>query len=361
MQAEERQSPLLLDLSDDALAGSSTPVGVRLHIPSVMVLANLLVGRFRHLPMTVRVPDSKALNLQLARGGFFFALANRPGVTWADDAPEEWDRVAEAWTRPFHPNDEKMCREALVDTRHVEADSWIARAAFQSYLLSLLHPHERPAQQLYGELRQIAGSWLSGRLDVASRSEMSATLVDCIELFHQIVVNVPDHAGLARELAGCSLGQIYATRGGGHDSHNRLHFSVLDNGLGIPHQVNAKYRDRSRGAEDALRDAVAGNLPRRPAGRGVGLSLVRRIASEYTAGHRGVGGASRIRIVTNGDEPMSAGSLDWEAGSDMPETSTIRGLPVRGTLVWVSLGLEQRTRTSDSDQLELTLGVPAAV
>ena len=361
LQAEDRKSPCLLDFSDETLAGSSTPAGVRLHIPSVMVVANLLVGRFRHLPVTVRIPDSRALNLQLARGGLFFALANREQVTWADDVPEEWDRAAEGWIRPFHPNDEKMCREALVDTRSPEADSWIVRAAFQRYLLSLMHPHLRPPQHLYRDLRRIAGSWLGGRLDVAPRSDMSSTLVDCVELFYQIVVNVPDHAELANEPAGCSLGQVYATLGGGRDSHNRLHFTVLDNGLGVPHQVNAKYRDRARSAEDALRDAVAGNLPRRAGGRGVGLDLVRRIASEYTEGHRDVGGASRIRIVTSGDEPMSAACLDWDAGRELPATSTIEGLPVLGTIVWVSLGLEQRTRASDSDQLELTLGAPAAV
>lgn len=360
-RAEERETPYLLDFSDGVLAGSSTPTDVRLHIPSVMVVANLLVGRFRHLPIAVRIPDSKALNLQLARGGLFFALANRERVTWADDAPEEWDRAAEGWIRPFHPNDEKMCREALVATKNLEASSWIVRAAFQRYLLSLMHPHQRPPQHLYRDLRRIAGSWLSGRLDVAPRSEMSSTLVDCVEVFYQIVVNIPDHAGLATEPAGCSLGQVYATLGGGRDSHNRLHFSVLDNGLGIPRQVNAKYRDRARSAEDALRDAVAGNLPRRAGGRGVGLDLVRRIASEYTEGHRGVGGASRIRIVTIGDEPMSAACLDWDAGRELPATSTIEGLPVMGTIAWVSLGLEQRTRTSDGEQLELTLGAPAAV
>ena len=361
VEAEEREAPCLLDFSDSALAGSSTPTGVRLHIPSVMVVANLLVGRFRHLPIAVRIPDSKALNLQLARGGLFFALANRDHVAWAEDAPDEWERAAEGWVRPFHPNDARMCREALVDTQHLEADSWIVQAAFQRYLLSLMHPHKRPPQHLYGELRRIAGRWLSGRLDVRYGSAMSATLVDCVEVFYQIVVNVPDHAGLDRQPGGSSLGQVYATLGGGRDSHNRLHLSVLDNGLGIPSQVKAKYRDRARRAEDALRDAVLGNLPRRTGGRGVGLSLVRQIAGQYTEGHREVGGASRIRIVTSGDEPMSAACLDWDADTESPTTSTIEGLPVVGTIVWVSLGLEQRTRAADGDQLRLTLGAPAAV
>ena len=70
-----------------------------------MVVSNLLVGRFRQVPVVVRTPESKGLNLQLARGGFFFALANRPNVRWDGEEPERWPTTAEAWKRPFHPSD----------------------------------------------------------------------------------------------------------------------------------------------------------------------------------------------------------------------------------------------------------------
>ena len=189
---------------------------------------------------------------------------------------------------------------------------------------------------------------------------MVGTLTDCLEVFYQIVVNVPDHASLRSSPTGCSLGQVYATLGGGRDSHNRLHFTVLDNGVGLPHRVSILYKDRARSAEEALRDAVMGRLPRPVGGRGVGLDLVRRIASQYTEGLRGVGGASSIRIVTGGDIDGSASYLEWSPDSEDPKTSSVDGLPVRGTLVWVSLGLENRFADEGSHQLELTFAEPIA-
>jgi hypothetical protein len=264
-----------------------------------MVVANLLVGRFRDVPVTVLLPSSSGLNLQLARGGLFFALANRSRVTWANEVPELWDRVADAWTHPFHPSDSDMFREALVSDRDVYRDSWVIRAAFQKYLLSVIHPHTRPARTLRADLQRIARRWLSTRLRVTHGSELVKTLVDCAEVFYEIVVNVPDHARLGADSNGCSLGQMYATLGGGRESHNRLHFSVLDNGAGLPDRVNAKYKDCHRSAEEALRAAVFGDLPRRPGGRGVGLSRVREIADHYAEGARGVGGVSSARSPTN--------------------------------------------------------------
>lgn len=324
-----------------------------------MVVSNLLVGRFREVPVDVRIPDSRGLNLQLARGGFFFALANRPRVIWTGGPPEAWSRTARDWVHPFHPSDTEMRRAALVDVKDPEDESWVVRAAFQRYLLSVMHPHKRPARHLRHDLRQIAGRWLSSRLHVKPGSEMASALRDCFTVFYQIIVNVPDHASLLSKPTGCSLGQAYATLGGGRESHNRLHFTVLDNGIGLPQRVNVLYTDRKRNAKEALRDAVMGRLPRPPGGRGVGLDLVRRIARQYAEGTRGVGGASRIQIVTNGDEHNSACYLDWNADSDGPNASSVEGLPVHGTLVCVSLGLRHRIPDERSHQLELTFTEPA--
>lgn len=359
-EAEHSGSTCVLDLSDEAVAESASPSAVRLAIPSVMVVSNLLMGRFKELPVDIKFPQSRCLNLQLARGGFFFALANRKGVSWVGTQPEEWSRTAKDWVNPFHPSDERMRREVLVDVKDPETDSWVVRAAFQRYLLSVMHPHNRPARHLRRDLRQIAGRWLSSRLHVKPGSDMVSTLHDCLEVFYQIVVNVPDHASLRNQTNGCSLGQVYATLGGGRDSHNRLHFTVLDNGLGIPRRVRSIYKDRDRSAEEALGDAVMGRLPRPPGGRGIGLDLVRRIAGEYTEGLRGVGGASSIHIVTNGDAPGSASHLEWNPDSETPETSSVEGLPVQGTLVWVTLGLEHRIPDQNSHQLELTFAEPIA-
>ena len=349
-----------LDLSEESMVGTGSPSALRLFIPSVMTLANLLVGRYRNVPVTVRLPKSRGLNLQLARGGFFFALANRDQVQWPDGTPDEWDDTKVAWAHSFHPDDSAMLREALVNAHDLERDSWVIRAAFQRYLLSLIHPHHRPAASLHRELSLVAGRWLSGRLSGQSGREMQKTLSDCLEVFYQIVVNVPDHAVLRRTAHGCSLGQVYVTLGGGRESHNRLHFSVLDNGTGLPNRVNDLYRDRQRTSEEALSDAILGRLPRRSGGRGVGLNLVRKIASEYAWGDRGVGGAGRICIVTNGDGSDSATFLDWQSGGEVPTVSTITYLPVQGTLVWVSLGLEVMVPDADPHQLELTFSEAVA-
>ena len=53
-----------LDLSEESLVGTGSPSALRLFIPSVMTLANLLVGRYRNVPVTVRLPESRGLNLQ---------------------------------------------------------------------------------------------------------------------------------------------------------------------------------------------------------------------------------------------------------------------------------------------------------
>lgn len=358
--AETNERTFHLDLSEENTPDAGNPSALRLFVPSVMAVANLLIGRFRDVPVKVRLPESRGLNLQLARGGLFFALANRHKVQWSDGVPDEWDGTKVAWAHSFHPDDSTMLREALVSAHDVERDSWVIRAAFQRYLLSLIHPHHRPAPSLHRELSLVAGRWLSGRLGGQPAKEMQKTLADCLEVFYQIIVNVPDHAALRRESRGCSLGQVYVTLGGGRESHNRLHFSVLDNGTGLPRRVNDLYRDRPRDAEEAVRDAILGHLPRRSAGRGVGLSLVRMIASEYTWEDRGVGGGSRICVVTNGDEPDSTTFLDWQSSGEIPAVSTAAYLPVRGTLVWVTLGLEVKVPDADPHQLELTFSEAVA-
>lgn len=110
----------------------------------------------------------------------------------------------------------------------------------------------------------------------------------------------------------------------------------------------------------AVCDAVMGRLPRPLGGRGVGLHLVRRIASQYTEGLRNIGGKSSIRIVTSGDTDGSATCLEWNPDTDEPDAYSIEGLPVQGTLVWVSLGLENRFAEESSHQLELTFAEPLA-
>ena len=78
-------------------------------------------------------------------------------MKWIEGAPDEWDDTNIAWARPFHPDDSDMLREVLVCVRDLEEESWVIRAAFQRYLLSVIHPHLRPASSLHNELSLVAG------------------------------------------------------------------------------------------------------------------------------------------------------------------------------------------------------------
>lgn len=223
LDAERMGDPFTLELADGAIAPEAQPSAIRINMASAQILSNLLLGRFRDLPLEVQLPENRGLNLQLARAGLFFALSNGPKVSWLGGTPAGWANVADVWAAPFHPDDTGMYQEALSPGRDLTADAWVVRAAFQRYLLSVMHPHRRPVRSLRNEIQFIAKRWLSTRLDVKQGSDLVATLVDCAEIFYEIVVNVPDHAGLGAMPNGASLGQVYATLGGGRESHNRLH------------------------------------------------------------------------------------------------------------------------------------------
>lgn len=352
--AERTGSWFELDLSDQMIVRSGSPSAARLHLPNVLVLSNLLLGRFRDLQLRVRLPSNKGLNLQLARGALFFALSNRSGaVRWKEEAPELWERISYDWAHPFHPNDVDMYRVALVSHPDITKDSWVVRAAFQRYLLSVVHPHRRRARDLRVDLQKLASRWLSTRFNATQGQELVGVLRDCAEAFYEISVNVPDHAGLGDSINGASLGQVYATLGGGRESYNRLHFSVLDNGVGIPTRVNQKFQDRRRDACTALLDAVEGKLPRRAGGRGIGLRHVYDICRDPN-NHRPPDSGAGLRIVTSGDGLGEAAELTWECGDQHPRASVMANVPVEGTLVWMHLGLERRIQpTDEASQLEL--------
>ena len=61
--------------------------------------------------------------------------------------------------------------------------------------------------------------------------------------------------------------------------------------------------------------------------------------------------ASSPAVTSTAPPPVWSGAPD----SDEPDTSPVDGLPIRGTLVWVSLGLESRIADEGSHQLEADL------
>jgi len=345
-----------IDLSDTAIAGSASPSAVRLDPASVLVVSNLLVGRYRSVPIRLTLPSNAGLTRQLARGGLFFALSNRQ-VQWAGHAPATWAQDRARWQRPFHPCDSSASREMFPRGAADANQSWVA--AYQRYLFSVVQPHKRPARTLREDLRRIAVRWLTSRLDDEHKRAYVSTMSDVAEAFYELTVNIPDHAELKDRDSGLSLAQISVTSGGGEASHNRVQLAILDNGIGLARKVQRQYLDSERSATDAVRDAVTGALPRRDGGRGVGLSSVRHIAQEFEQGDRSVGGKSLMRIITGGDDKSSATDLSWPSDEGDPSMRTVEGLPIEGTIAWVSLGLGADPSVAPTDEAprRLALGV----
>lgn len=87
-RAEAASVPLDLDLTGFDLGNASQR---RLSPGWLAAVSNLLMGCFGDLPVRVALPVSHSARIQLLRGAFYVALAQRPGrveYTTQDDASE---------------------------------------------------------------------------------------------------------------------------------------------------------------------------------------------------------------------------------------------------------------------------------
>lgn len=347
-ERESQGVSYLLDLSDNVICGSADPSAIRLQTPSVMILANLISGRYRRLSLKVRLPTADSINRQLARGGIFHAIARRVGSTQIENEPPEWFETMESWNRDFHPDDCQMQRHALVDSKVEFSVTRSMRAAFQKHLFSVIQPHMRKAIDVGDDMQPLASTWLTDRFGVPSNSEASTQIDDYLGAFQQIVVNVCEHARIEDTEGGSSLAQIYATYGGGERSLNRLQLMVVDNGYGLSKSLPERYTDKHRNAAESLNDALMGKLPGFYGARGRGLKYVRETAmANYRSSDSSVM-PNRITLITVGDAPDSAAVMSWSADSAAPTVQQFEEVPVRGTLVMVSLGLRLRSSSGES-------------
>lgn len=336
------RGPLHLDLSDEALSGGDSPSGVRLNSASVLVLANLLL-QVDCEDLSFSLPVNRGLVMQLTRGGFFFAMA-RCSVL---DEPE-----ARNWIESFDPNSSAE-RQLALGWPDISKDDFFATSAVQRYLYSFVNPHKRPAQDVHSEVFwTLLQPWLNRRLSLTAKNALGTKklIKDAGRVTVELIDNVAEHAELGE--SGVSLSQVWATLGGGSQSFNRLHFSAMDTGIGIGESLAGQ--GFGHDFESLVLHAVSGELPIRETGRTYGYRNITKIARRLRDqdGH----GPSEITVLTN--HPGQSGNaleIAFSSAADSFSSKVIEGLPIRGTIVLISLGLGTRVELKDeTDQLELT-------
>ena len=246
-------TPLSLDLSS---LDEGNPSPRRVSPWWVSSFSNLLEGRFCDLPLRVALPTARGVRLQLLRGGFYYALAQRPGpveYTACDDASEAaLSDSAGTWTPRKGP---VLFREAsgtpvggrsyLYANTHSRAES----GYFRRYEGSAAFPFlgnviPRPRESSGIEVRQMF-------------------LLAACETLVEVLDNISTHAfnRLDASFDAAWLGSTIVDRArscllvgftaGGTDSHDRLHFVALDNGFGIPRTMRWKHTASLRLTESA--------------------------------------------------------------------------------------------------------------
>ena len=246
-RADAASARLDLDLTGFDLGNASQR---RLSPGWLAVVSNLLIGRFGDLPIRVALPVAHSARIQLLRGAFYFALAQRPGpVKYAshDDASAAALSASEGIWAP---------RRGPVPVLLEEAPG--TRLAERAYLYGNTHSRAES-----GYFRRYQGSAAfpflgeaiprpRGRMGDALRSEfLSATC----ETLGEVLDNISTHAFNLRDPAFSAdwLGPEIVDRArscllvslttGGTDSCDRLHFLAFDNGFGIPRTMRWQHAE----------------------------------------------------------------------------------------------------------------------
>ncbi|WP_419837052.1 hypothetical protein [Candidatus Poriferisodalis sp.] len=246
---------LRLDLTGFDLGNASRR---RLSPAWLAVVSNLLVGRFSDLPIRVALPEAPSARMQLLRGAFYFALAQRRGpVEFAshDDASAKAVSSSEGIWAP---------RRGPVPVLLEEAAG--TRLAERVYLYANTHSRAES-----GYFRRYEGSAAfpflgkavprpQGRKGDALRSEFLSTTCETLA---EVLDNISTHAFNLRdpEFRSDWLGPAIVDRSrscllvslttGGTDSCDRLHFLAFDNGFGIPRTMRWQHPDSLNRVEAA--------------------------------------------------------------------------------------------------------------
>lgn len=324
------------------------------------VVSNLLMGRFSDLPIRVALPQAPSARIQLLRGAFYFALAQRPGPV--ELASHNYGSVPalNASKGTWAP------RRGPVPVLLEEAAG--TRLAERTYLYANTHSRAES-----GYFRRYEGSAAfpflgeavprpQGRMGDALRSEfLSATC----ETLAEVLDNISTHAFNLRQpdfrsdwlgpaiVDRSRSGLLVSLTTGGTNSCDRLHFLAFDNGFGIPRTMRWQH-------PDSLRRAKAGDM--------VECVLRHRLTDRAVEGHNGAGlwclyGLARFAggtITVTSEDDLSDGHTATQLAIRVPAVGSSesapdvqkRSVPVpwRGTTVQLQVRVP-RLDHLDQDQI----------
>lgn len=345
LRAVPKGEPATLDLS--SLSDIASRSG--LDLTGISLLANVLLTAERRRPLTVRVPSGDAALRQLARGGLWFALAQRRNTT-VDAEPREGTLVdapttysdLRRWGNRWDPSDRHF-RSRVWDPEASAASS--AFDTVQREFVAFVNPHKSVGRErLVQELNEnVARRWIQ---TLGARADLGSAAVETVT---ELLFNLAAHpfssltsrpvtkrdVPMDRRFAMVAL---FTTSGGGGD---RLHISVTDTGHGIPATLRPKLPRSSQHdyPTDAqlVRAMLSGNLP--PYGRAEGRGFPRLVDLA-----RRLGGT--VSVITSGDDDIGKTIVAEVVGDGAATAEVLPTFDIEGTAVRVILHLERAPGTN---------------
>jgi hypothetical protein len=347
--AEEAGRPFALRLNHSDAGATSR---IRLDTTTLLLVTDLLLGRFKEVELAVELPKSRQLGIQLARGGLLFAVAQ------GHDGENSNDHL-KSWLRPWHQSSQPYRRALFTDPSEHGRGPFLE--AVQRNLVSIVNPHRHGGseEEALG-IAAFVATWLYRRTRALSsgggEAEQLATMAG--EVIRQLFLNVREYAALGRDddtTPDLSLLQVFFTRGGAR-SANRLYLLSLDLGVGIPLCVRELQQDSDLPVTKTIIGVLDGTFRQFRPNRGWGLHDIYK-ACEYHSNHR-VGSAPAARMLVfagdRSDPTVGVVANNVPDGDANPSAEAWR-VPFQGTGVLVELPLLLPGAPTDDDQLAPTL------
>jgi hypothetical protein len=329
-----------LDLT--GLQPSTNARNSRVSIQWANVLSNLILGYLGTIPLAVKLPDHSSMEIQLARGGLFFALARHLDVTvtGAGATPDRLDRWRTDWqiAKPEQPQFE------FPEPLDGEADSELVPVAMDRRILAFLNPQTVPSKTLHSEQQNTVYPWVAnliGTVPAEFVSKRERLRRDASRVIRELVDNVCDHSCVGP--GDTSYVILSVTTGSRGESANRLYITVFDTGIGIPSSIQERMPYYKNEPALAVADALKG-LERYGRDRGIGLPRIAKLAESRHG---------RVFLATSAEGfGGGTGSVVASVGQSLQTSAEVfPTLPIRGTIAVVTLPI---TTPEEIEELKVT-------